>query len=111
MPHLRAKLNSLRSLGVLPLVGAAIFLLCLWGFFEIAEDYPEGKYHSFDVAVLRGLRTSADAAVPRGPLWLKDVMRDISALGSAAVLLIAVGGLVGYLLLQGKRVSALAVAL
>lgn len=93
------------------LAGGAIFLLCVWGFFEIAEDYPEGKYHRFDTMVLRGLRTAEHPAVPRGPLWLKDTMRDVSALGSAAVLIILVSGLAGYLLLQGRKASALAVAL
>ncbi len=101
----------LRRLRIVPLLGGALFLLCVWGFFEIAEDYPEGRYNEFDVTILRSLRTVEDPAVPRGPYWLKDVMRDLSALGSTAVLTVGVAGIIGYLMLQHRWRRALAVLL
>ena len=94
---------------ILLLIGGAIFLLCLWAFFELAEDYPKGAYRKFDEAILLALRTTADPAVPRGPLWLKDMMRDVSALGSAAVLGVGVMAILGYLACQRRWQSVLLV--
>jgi undecaprenyl-diphosphatase len=92
------------------LIGAALFLFCLWGFWEIAEDYPEGKFRAFDEAILHGLRSSADLSVPRGPLWAKDMMRDVSALGSGVVLTLGVLGVLTYLSLEKRGRAAVAVA-
>lgn len=96
---------------ILPLIGAALFLFCLWGFWEIAEDYPEGKFRAFDEGILRGLRSAADPAVPRGPGWAKEMMRDVSALGSGVVLTLGVLGVLTYLVLQKRARAAAAVAL
>jgi undecaprenyl-diphosphatase len=95
----------------LSLIGTALFLFCLWSFWEIAEDYPEEKFRAFDEAFLRGLRSPVDLSVPRGPTWAKDMMRDISALGSGVVLTLGVLGVVIYLVLEQRRRSAVAVAL
>jgi undecaprenyl-diphosphatase len=100
-----------RSRRISLLIGAAFFLACIWGFIEIAEDYPEGRYQHFDEALLRSFRTPGNLAAPRGPLWLKDVMRDISALGSAVVLASTVLGVAGYLAVQRQWKRALSLAL
>lgn len=111
MKHPAGEPRSPRRLRIFPLIGGALFLFCLWGYFELAEDYPESRYRALDEGILRALRTPGDPAVPRGPLWLKDVMRDISALGSAAVLVVVVTGVTGYLLLARRWRCALTVLL
>lgn len=95
----------------LPLAGGAVFLCCLWGYFELAEDYPEGRYRVFDETLLRALRSPIDPAIPHGPHWLVDVIRGVSALGGPAALTISVLGLVGWLVAQGRRPIAWSVAL
>lgn len=52
---------------------------------------------SFDESVLRGLRTADDPAVPVGPRWLANAMRDVTALGGYAVLTLLTLGVAGYL--------------
>lgn len=98
-------------IGIFPLIGGAIFLLCIWAFLEIAEDYPEGRYRKFDEAGLRVFRLPGNPEIPRGPLWLKEAMRDISALGSGAVLSSVVVAVAGYLVLLRRWQSAFSVTL
>ena len=95
-----------------PLLGASIFLFCVWGFLELAEDVPEGRYKQSDELILRSLRDAADPARLIGPPWLKDVMRDVSALGGEVLLTFAVSSVVGYLLLsrRPKRAGVIVLA-
>lgn len=99
------------SLRVSSLLGAALFLLCVWGYFEIAEDYPEGAYKVFDASILRALRTPDNLAEPVGPGWLPSAVRDVSALGSGVILTLITIGTAGYLLLVGRWRNGLAVVL
>src|SRR3954467_7609972 len=71
---------------IVPLLVASVFLFCLWGFLELAEEVPQGRYRQGDELILRSLRDPANLSRPVGPGWLKDVMRDVSALGSEVVL-------------------------
>lgn len=89
------------------IAGGVIFFFCLWGFLEIAEDYPEGRYLAVDAAILRAFRTPDHLAIPRGPLWLQDVMRDLTALGGPAVLGLVFASATGFLALQRKWQNAL----
>src|SRR4051812_5692673 len=100
MVDLRARIRLWFKLKwIPPLLGASMILFCVWGFLELAEEVPEGRFRRSDELILRSFRDATDPARPLGPTWLKNTMRDISALGSEVVLTFAVVSVVGYLLL------------
>ena len=66
-----------------------------------------GATLTFDEAVLLALRSNADVTDPIGPIWFEETARDVSALGSVAVIFLSSFACGGYLLLRGERVSAL----
>jgi undecaprenyl-diphosphatase len=86
---------------------AAGFCLCLWGFVELAEDVPEGRFKVTDEKILRAFRSPDDLAKTIGPVWLRDAGRDLTALGGPTVLTLLVLLVIGYLLLNRQRRAAL----
>ncbi|MFT6895946.1 MAG: undecaprenyl-diphosphatase [Paraglaciecola sp.] len=82
---------------------------CLWGFVELAETVMAGGTSSVDEALLLMLRNDADLTDPIGPMWVEEMMRDITALGSVGVLTLVTLLAVGFLLLEHKRRLALLV--
>jgi undecaprenyl-diphosphatase len=78
-------------------------------FAELTDEVLEGETRAFDEAVLLALRNPADNADPIGPGWLEGMMRDFTALGSLGVLTFLSLAVVGFLILQGKRRTALLV--
>jgi undecaprenyl-diphosphatase len=95
--HFLRRFGGPISLGVLALVIAAV-----WGFIRIADEVVEGDTQHFDEWVLRSLRSAKDPAIPRGPVWLEEVMRDFTALGSVVILCLTTIAVVGYLLMVKK---------
>ncbi len=87
-----------------PLVLLAVLLLIAgaWAFIMLADEVTEGGTQRFDERVLRALRKPNDPGVLRGPHWLFEVARDITALGSVAVLSLATLAVLGYLLMTRK---------
>ncbi len=71
----------------------------LWAFIEILDEVVEGETRSIDEAILLGFRVPGDPADPIGEPWFEEAMRDITALGSAPTLVIAVLAVVGFLML------------
>jgi undecaprenyl-diphosphatase len=93
---------------LLALLSAA---LLAWGFIELADEVAGGETQSVDERVVDALRNPDDPRLPRGPRWLADGARDITALGSTVVLTLVVAFSAGYLLLLGRtRGAALLVA-
>jgi undecaprenyl-diphosphatase len=90
--------------------GLSLFCFCLWGFLDLAEDVPEGQFEKWDEQVLRAFRRADDLGHARGPAWLGDAMRDISALGSPVVLALVIASVMGYLWLSKNRTLSLMVA-
>ena len=84
--------------------------LLLLAFGHIAEEVLEGDATRFDQTVLLALRSPADPADPLGPAWLEEAARDITSLGSYAVLGIIFFAVIAYLLLMKRRAAALWVA-
>ena len=84
----------LRPLAVLLVISAAAFALV-----KLADDVREQETQRFDDRVLRSLRTPADPATPIGPAWLPAAARNLTSLGSSAVLVLVVGAVVGFLAL------------
>ena len=74
-----------------------------WGFMEIAGEVLEGNARSVDLWVLQQLRTGDQGLAPIGPRWLQESIRDLTALGSPAVLILTVGAVWGYLVMAGQR--------
>jgi undecaprenyl-diphosphatase len=88
---------------LVPAVTAAALLA---GFGMVADEVLEGDTVAFDRAVASVLRDNGDMNDPIGPLWLEEAARDITSLGSFAVLGLIVILTVTYLWLRGKRTTA-----
>lgn len=84
------------------LVLALAVVAGVWGFVELAEDVLEEDTRAFDHWLLDALRHPEDPAWPRGPRWLVEIGRDITALGSSVVLALVTATVAGFLLLQRK---------
>jgi undecaprenyl-diphosphatase len=75
----------------------------LWGFIELATEVREGETHEIDNAILRAFRNPRDLADPLGPPWVKEAVRDVTALGGVMVLSLVTGAVAGFLLLSRKH--------
>jgi len=93
------------------LIGVVITAGLLLAFLNLAGEVMDGETAAMDRAILLSLRSAADPTDPLGPLWLEQVARDITALGSIVVLSLITLTAMGYLLLLGKRGAALLVLL
>ncbi len=76
-------------------------------FAAITGELLEGDLHGFDRAVLLALRHSNDPAKPLGPLWLQVAARDVTSLGSPAVLTLITVAALGFLGLKRQWRAAL----
>ncbi|HET6158353.1 MAG TPA: phosphatase PAP2 family protein [Dongiaceae bacterium] len=68
-------------------------------FIAILDEVVEGETRAIDEAIILSFRMPGDPADPIGPPWLEESMRDITALGSAPTLVIAVLAVAGFLAL------------
>lgn len=96
--------RSLQEL--VPYASLAVMAALVVVFGKLAGEVLDGDTRSFDEFLLRALRNPNDLADPIGPAWLEGVVRDITSLGSFAVLAIVTLSAVGYLLIDGKRAAA-----
>jgi undecaprenyl-diphosphatase len=87
-------------------VSIAVGAVLLFAFVRLADEVMEGETRRFDEAILLALRTPGDISQPVGPLWLQEMVRDFTALGSTGVLTIVTLGVVAWLLFSGKRRTA-----
>ena len=92
------------------LIGLLVVTLLILGFVMLADEVLEGDLTSFDDMVIMALRTGGNLADPIGPPWLEEMGRDVTALGSFALLGILLAAVVGYLALIRKRGAALLMA-
>ena len=79
----------------------------LFGFAFIALEVTEGEPIAFDRWLTVAFRHTSDLSNPIGPPWLLDVVRDITALGSTAVLALLVTIVTTFLFSTGKRHAGL----
>jgi undecaprenyl-diphosphatase len=70
------------------LAGALLIVASVWGFVHVAGEVSEGDTQHIDETILRQFRHPDDVSKPRGPAWLPGAVRDITALGSATVLIL-----------------------
>jgi undecaprenyl-diphosphatase len=83
----------------------------LWIFLILAGEIAEGETQAFDVMILKALRSPDDLSKPIGPAWLEGALLDLTALGGSTVLGLVIVAVVGFLLLQTRYRTALAVAI
>jgi undecaprenyl-diphosphatase len=89
-------------LAALVVIGATGYLIL-----ELASEIGEGETHAFDQSILLFFRNPGDLADPIGPWWFEQMMKDITSLGSTAVLTLITIGALGYLLIERKYHAAL----
>jgi len=78
----------------------------LLAFGHIAEEVLEGDATKFDQTILFFFRSANDLSDPIGPPWIEEMARDISALGSYAVLSVVFCAVVIYLFMGHQRAAA-----
>jgi undecaprenyl-diphosphatase len=81
------------------LVAIAVAAMLAWGFIVLLEEVSEGDTRAVDEAIILAFRVPGNPADPIGEPWFEEAMRDITALGSAPTLVIAVLAVVGFLAL------------
>ena len=91
------------------LLALALSAFALWVFVVVSGEMLEGDSLKFDERLLMALRSTADPALPIGPAWLREIMRDVTALGSTFVLLLVTFASIGFLALTKNRHAALLV--
>jgi undecaprenyl-diphosphatase len=77
--------------------------LAAWGFLEIAGEVLEGDARAIDQWILQLCRSGTQTNQPIGPVWFAEAMRDVTAMGSPAVLVLTVGAVWGYLMVARQR--------
>lgn len=97
-----------------PLMLGALLLASggVWAFVELADEVQEGgDAHAMDERLILSLRDPQDLDDPVGPKWFEEMVRDITALGGVAVIiLVAVTALVMLWVLGERREAALLLA-
>jgi undecaprenyl-diphosphatase len=91
-------------------IGLVIGLLLsaglLLGFGNLAAEVFEGDTAAFDRAILLLFRHQDNLSQPIGPPWFQEMARDVTALGSFALLGLLTFGTFGYLLIAHKQRAA-----
>lgn len=108
---LRQRLVRAGLLEAAVLTSLLLIVCSIWGFMELTTMVMEGGRPKFDETFLLALRQPGQPTVPLGPEWLPQVMKDLTALGGAAVLSLLSLSVVGFLILERKgRIALLVVA-
>lgn len=81
--------------------------LAVWVFAELVDDAVEGDYLDVERKIMLAFREPGNPAAGIGPPWVLNVVRDVTALGSVAVLTLLVALVIGLLLLKHRRRTAL----
>src|SRR4051812_12692619 len=97
-----------RHTNLLVLVVAFLIIGGVWLFVHIADEVVEGETQHFDERAVRALRMpdpdapAGSPQVPIGPKWLREVGRDMTALGGMAVMFLMTAAVLGYQLMVKK---------
>jgi undecaprenyl-diphosphatase len=79
----------------------------LLAFLSIADEVIEGETEAFDNAILMLFRDPNNVDQVIGPVWVHEMVRDITALGSFSLLGLAVAGVCAYLVMVRLKSAAL----
>ena len=88
-----------QNLDLVVLLALVVFALSGWILTEVSNHVTEGTSQRYDERILHYLRADNDPTNPIGPLWLEQVWRDLTALGSPSVLFLVTLGVAGYLVI------------
>jgi len=109
MPSLRSLLQSVSPAEKRVVRGIVAVMGLVLAFAVLAGAVKTGYSRAIDEHILLLFRVPGNPSVAIGPTWLKDAMRDITALGSTSVITIIVAGVVGFLAVSGLRNTAVLV--
>ena len=90
-----------RLLAAIVVIGAAI-----WGFLYLKSEVGEGETAAIDRSLILALRQTIDPNQLRGPHWLHETARDITALGGFTVLGLITIAAIAVLLVYNRRRQA-----
>jgi undecaprenyl-diphosphatase len=76
-------------------------------FLQLADEMLEGEMEAFDQAILLWFRDPVDPDRIIGPTWMHEMVRDVTALGSFALLGLIVTAVCLFLYLARKRSAAI----
>jgi undecaprenyl-diphosphatase len=93
--EVHASLKALSRADAILLVCLLVLVFCVWTFVTVADAVTEQHAQRYDEQILRSLRDRADQSRGIGPSWLPEAMRDLTALGSAPVLVLCVLSVAG----------------
>ncbi|MFH5802680.1 phosphatase PAP2 family protein [Alienimonas sp. DA493] len=79
-----------------------------FGFVQLADAVTEGDSTAVDRTVLLSLRHADDHSDPIGPHWFEEMARDVTAIGSVAVLSLFTIAALGHLAMIGRKKLAAA---
>jgi len=99
--------DRLLNIEIRVLLTLLIIISSTWIFFIIANAVSSGTTQQLDVNIVKYFRNAGNPAVPIGPYWLPDVMRDITSLGGGTVIALITLIVIFYLLLQKKYAELL----
>ena len=105
-------LDLLRSAGwreFVLLLGVAAVCGGILTFVGVTDLVREDELHETEIRLMRDLRSAEDPSRPIGPPWLERWSREITSLGSGAVLSLMTSLVVGYLLIERWYASAVLV--
>ena len=102
----RAIVHRLTRTDSLLLVRGLLVVLVAWLFLGVAQLVSGGRTREIDERILLALRTPGNLWQPRGPNWLYSAMRDLTSLGSAAVLTVFTLAVTGYCLVRKQAHAA-----
>jgi undecaprenyl-diphosphatase len=92
------------------LVGLGGCILVL-AFLELSSEVTAGETLAFDKQIVQAFRKAEDPSRPIGPAWVEGALLDITAIGGPTVLTLVVLGVIGFLVLQARYHSAVAILL
>ncbi|HET7695808.1 MAG TPA: phosphatase PAP2 family protein [Vicinamibacterales bacterium] len=92
------------------LVGLGGCILVL-AFLKLSSAVMEGETLAFDKRIVQAFRKADDPSRPIGPAWIESSLLDITALGGPTVLTLVVLAVIGFLVLQARYHSAIAIML
>lgn len=91
------------------LIALIVIAAGAWAFLALADEVREGETVPLDRAIMLLFRDPADPSRPLGPPGMDSAVRDITALGGWVVISLVTFGVVGRLLLAGRRRQAVLV--
>jgi undecaprenyl-diphosphatase len=106
MKAVRRQIARIRSVETKLLVRVLAVAGLLLAFGLIAETAMDHTVSAFDRGLILWFRNPANLSDPIGPYWLEEGARDITAMGSFAVLGLLLFSVVSFLFLSGRRDAA-----